>query len=296
MKNKFLIVLLFLCSNLLMINAQKMNVATYNIRNANAGDVANGNGWEQRCPVVCKLIQFHDFDIFGSQEVLKSQRDDMLNAMPEYASIGVGRDDGKEKGEFEPIFYKKELFSLLKSGDFWLSTVTDRPNIGWDAALPRICTWGKFKIKKNGKSFWLFNLHMDHIGVVARSESAKLILQRIKTMCGSNPVILMGDFNVDQRNEAYLLLNSSGVLKDVYDKAPIKYALNGTFNSFNPNLLSDERIDHIFVSAHFRASRYGILTDTYRVKINDVPIEKSSNYPQVRMPSDHFPVLSTLEF
>ena len=292
MKNKILIVLLAISCNLFMMNAQRINVATYNIRNANNHDVENGNGWAQRCPVVCKLIQFHDFDIFGSQEVLKSQLDDMLTAMPEYASIGVGRDDGKDKGEFEPILYKKDRFSLLNSGDFWLSTITDRPNKGWDAALPRICTWGKFKMKKNGKSFWLFNLHMDHIGVVARTESAKLVLERIKTMCGSEPVILMGDFNVDQHNEAYLLLNNSGVMKDVYDTAKIRYALNGTFNGFKPNTVTDKRIDHIFVSKHFKAIRYGILTDTYRIDTKEV----SQDCSQIRMPSDHFPVMTTLEF
>lgn len=292
MKNKIIIVLVAVSCNLFMINAQKMNVATYNLRNANAGDVANGNGWEQRYPVVCKLIQFHDFDIFGSQEVLKRQLDDMLNVMTEYASIGVGRDDGKDKGEFEPIFYKKDLFSIQKSGDFWLSTVTDKPNIGWDAAYPRICTWGKFKMKKNGKSFWVFNLHMDHIGVVARSESAKLVLERIKTKCGSDPVILMGDFNVDQHHEAYLLLNNSGVMKDVYDTAKIRYALTGTFNDFKPNRVIDERIDHIFVSSHFKAIRYGILTDTYRIGTEELPQDCS----QIRMPSDHFPVMTTLEF
>jgi endonuclease/exonuclease/phosphatase family metal-dependent hydrolase len=297
MKNK--IIILAICSNLLLLNAQQINVSTYNIRNDNAGDVANGNGWKQRCPIVCNLIQFHDFDIFGSQEVLKSQLDDLLKAMPEYASIGVGRDDGKEKGEFEPVFYKKDKFKLIDTGDFWLSTITNKPNKGWDAALPRICTWGKFNMKENGMTFWLFNLHMDHIGVVARSESAKLVLERIKTMCGNDAVILMGDFNVDQHNEAYLLLNNSGKLKDIYDKATIKYALNGTFNAFNSNSMTHERIDHIFVSEHFKVCRYGILTDSYRsiIKEGDNSTEATlQNKYQVRMPSDHFPVMGRLKF
>jgi len=304
MKHKILLILIVICCNALIINAQRINVATYNIRNANAGDVTRGNGWKQRCPVVTQLIQFHDFDIFGSQEVFKSQLDDMLNAMPEYDYIGVGRDDGKEKGEYSPVLYKKSKFKLLDSGHFWMSQVTDRPNKGWDAALPRICCWGKFKMKEGGKSFWLFNLHMDHIGVVARSESAKLILERIKSMCGKDPVILMGDFNVDQHNEAYLLLNSSGVMKDVYDITGLKYALNGTFNNFDPNLITDKRIDHIFVSKHFKAVKYGVLTDSYRSNVREDSVVRSTNFPkevslkssEARMPSDHFPVLTTLEF
>lgn len=304
MRRKNLVIVLTICFTSLMLNAQRINVATFNIRNSNPGDVAKGNGWDQRCPVVCQLIQFHEFDIFGTQEVKKNQLDDMLKAMPEYAYIGVGRDDGKDKGEFEPIMYRKDRFALLKSGDFWLSTITDRPNKGWDAMFPRICTWGEFKLKDGGKRFWLFNLHMDHKGVVARSESAKLVLERIKTMCGNDPVILMGDFNVDQHNEAYLLLNTSGIMKDVYDNAEMKYALNGTFNNFNPNLITNTRIDHIFVSKQFKPLRYGILTDSYRSNIEKDSVIRSSNFPQevslnssqARMPSDHFPVLTTLEF
>src|SRR5690606_25677259 len=125
-------------NNVLITYAQQINVASYNIRNDNRGDEKNGNGWKQRAPVVCQLIQFHDFDIFGSQEVLKGQLDDMLNALSEYDYIGVGRDNGKDKGEFSPIFYKRNKFNLQDFGTFWLSEKTDYPNKGWDAALPRI--------------------------------------------------------------------------------------------------------------------------------------------------------------
>ena len=169
----------------LNITAQCLKVATYNIRNENSGDVSNGNGWIKRCPVICNLIQFHDFDIFGAQEVLHGQLLNMLSALPEYNYIGVGRDDGKEKGEYAPIFYKTEKFKLLKSGHYWMSTVTDTPNKGWDAVLPRICTWGKFLDKKSGFIFWFFNLHMDHIGVEARKHSAELVLKTIQEKCGT---------------------------------------------------------------------------------------------------------------
>ena len=300
------IILFFLLTlnNVLITYAQQINVASYNIRNDNRGDEKNGNGWKQRAPVVCQLIQFHDFDIFGSQEVLKGQLDDMLNALPEYDYIGVGRDNGKDKGEFSPKFYKRNKFNLQDFGTFWLSEKTDYPNKGWDAALPRICTWGKFEIKEGCKSFWLFNLHFDHIGVIARQESAKLVLDRIQSMCNGEPVILMGDFNVDQFNEAYLLLNTAGLLKDVYTTAEINYAMNGTFNNFDPNLVTEKRIDHIFVTDHFKVNRYGVLTDTYRARTDNQQIISSSNFPaeatliqsQARLPSDHFPVLTTLVF
>ena len=243
--------------------AQELTVATYNIRNANRGDAERGNGWERRGPWVCRLIEFHGFDIFGSQEVLDGQLHDMLAQLPDYDYIGVGRDDGKTQGEYAPIFYKKERFRLLDDGHFWLSEITDRPNKGWDAALPRICTWGHFLDLQTKRRFWFFNLHMDHIGVQAREESAKLVVAKIREMCKPKEfVILTGDFNVDQNNHIYTTFVSSGILADSYETAGRRYAPNGTFNSFNPSLKTDSRIDHIFVTPSVRVHDYGVLTDT----------------------------------
>jgi endonuclease/exonuclease/phosphatase family metal-dependent hydrolase len=205
--------------------------------------------------------------------------DDLLAVLPGYGHISAGRDDGKAKGEASPIFYKTSRFEVLKSGHFWLSEQPDRPSKGWDAALNRICTWGQFKDKESGKAFWFFNLHMDHVGVVARAESAKLVLAKIKEICGAEPVILTGDFNVDQRNESYTLIAESGLLRCAYETAVVRYAHSGTFNAFNTQVTSDSRIDHIFVSKDFTVERYGILTDTY------VPQEGPP-----RLPSDHYPV------
>ena len=303
---KIILNLLFvsLIFSTLSLNAQRLKVATYNIRYENPGDISNGNGWKERCPVICNLVQFHDFDIFGAQEVLHGQLEDMLNGLPGYNYLGVGRDDGKEEGEYAPIFYKKDKFDLLQSGHFWLSTITDRPNKGWDAVLPRICTWGKFHDKKNGFSFWFFNLHMDHIGVEARKQSARLVLKTIKEKCGNDPVILTGDFNVDQHNESYALVNTSCILKDSYELTKIRYALNGTFNNFEPDLKTESRIDHIFVTTNFKVLRYGVLTDSYRSKVKngkkiksvDFSKEVSLQQYQVRLPSDHYPVEIELDY
>jgi len=285
--------------------AQSLVVATYNVRNENQGDVVKGNGWKQRCPVITQLIRFNDFDVFGSQEVLYGQLQDMLDQLPEYNYIGVGRTDGKEKGEYSPIFYKRDKFLLEKSGTFWLSETESKPSVGWDAALPRICTWGKFKIKDSGEIFWFFNLHMDHIGVKARLESSKQVLAKIRAFCGDEPVILTGDFNVDQTSDGYKLLCESGLLLDSYEAAQIRYALNGTFNDFDPTLKTDSRIDHVYVSKGFKVMRYGVLTDTYRVEADSSNAEiKSSNFPKEvslqkfipRTPSDHFPVKVQLNF
>jgi endonuclease/exonuclease/phosphatase family metal-dependent hydrolase len=286
------------------LNAQQFRVATYNLRYANHGDSLHGNGWGQRYPVIAGLIRFHDFDIFGTQEGLYHQLNDLKDSLPGYTYIGIGRDDGINGGEHSAIFYKTQKFSLLKKGDFWLSTVTDKPNKGWDAVLPRICSWGKFKENKTGFVFFFFNLHMDHIGVVARAESAKLVLAKIKEMAGKTPVILTGDFNVDQTSEPYHLLNESGVLKDSYDLSSFRYALNGTFNNFKTDRKTSSRIVHIFLSKGFTVSRYGILTDSYRSANADTAASASANFPKevslakftAREPSDHFPVMAEIEY
>lgn len=303
MKN-FLYTLLLLLLSVHLLEAQQLKVASYNVRYDNQGDADNGNGWQQRLPVLTQLILFHDFDIFGSQEVLHHQLTDMLGALSPYAYIGVGRDDGKTKGEYAPIFYKKDKFKVLQSGHFWLSTETDHPNKGWDAVLPRICTWGEFQEKDSKLKFYFFNLHMDHVGVKARQESAKLVLAKIKEMCGGEPVILTGDFNVDQSHKSYALLANSGILEDSYETTQFRYAPNGTFNNFNTNLKTDSRIDHVFVSPLFRVVKYGVLTDTYRsAKANSQTVQ-SENFPKevslqeytARTPSDHFPVVVELEY
>lgn len=281
-----------------------INIATYNLRYANHGDSLHGNGWGQRLPVISQLIRFHDFDIFGTQEGLYQQLEGLKDNLPGYAYIGIGREDGKQAGEHSAIFYKTGKFRLLDKGDFWLSTITDRPNKGWDAVLPRICSWGKFEVIETGFVFYFFNLHMDHVGVQARAESAKLILAKIKTFPPQTPVILTGDFNVDQTNESYALVNNSGILKDSYALSPLKYTQNGTFNNFKTDNKTESRIDHIFVGHAFNVLRYGILTDTYRIKKEDVVAEKSGDLPSevspttfvAKTPSDHFPVMVQVQY
>lgn len=279
MKTKILSLLALLCI-CGWSNAQELTVASYNIRYNNADDIKNGNGWQKRLPHLSRLIQYHDFDIFGSQEGLYDQLQDLKRELPEFDYIGIGRDDGEQAGEHSAIFYKRDKFDLLKSGNFWLSEDTTKPNMGWDAVCIRICTWGEFQEKSSGKKFYFFNLHADHVGIEAQKEGAKLILSKIKEMTNGEPVILTGDFNVDQANESYILLNTSGILKDPYDLSPVKYVNNGTFNAFNLNRKTEARIDHIFLTSHFGVKRYGILTDIYW-----------DNDGTPRIPSDHYPIV-----
>lgn len=281
-------------------------VGTYNIRYDNPGDAERGDAWAQRAPVIGGLIRFHGFDVLGTQEGLFHQLQDLQRLLPEYAYTGRGRDDGGEQGEHAAIFYKREKFALLADGNFWLSETPETPGSkGWDAVLPRVCTWAKLKPVAGGRTFIVFNVHFDHRGVKARLESARLILARIREIAGEVPTILMGDFNVDQNTESYRGLVASGELTDAFEVAPIRYALNGTANAFNPHGKTESRIDHVFLSKHFRPIRYGVLTDTYRGPApEDMGETKSGNFPsevrfrafQARLPSDHYPVLVEVEF
>ena len=269
----------------------KFVLATYNIRFEGQGDYDNGNGWSTRRDYVSQLIRFHGFDIFGTQEGLHNQLEDLKDRLPGFDYIGVGREDGKEAGEFAAIFYRTEMFELLDHGDFWLSTVTDRPNVGWDAALPRVCTWGKFRMKESGFTFIYYNLHMDHIGKVARREAAKLVMARITQMTdgGKKLAVLTGDFNVPQTDELYSLFTESGVLKDCYASAQVRFAENGTYNGFDYHFHTANRIDHILVTPATIVDAYAILTDGRWQK-------DSNGVMSRRNLSDHYPVFARIHF
>lgn len=305
MKLKNLLLLAF--AAILFCNCQSyrptvFSVASYNLRNANGSDSAQGNGWGQRYPVIAKMVQYHDFDIFGTQECFRHQLRDMKEALLGYEFIGAGREDGKEKGEHAAIFYRTDKFELIEKGDFWLSETPNIPSKGWDAVLPRICSWGHFKCKDTGFEFLFFNLHMDHIGKKARVESAFLVQKKMQELGTKLPAILTGDFNVDQSHQSYDAFVSKGVLCDSYEKSDFRYATNGTFNSFDPNNFTESRIDHIFVSPVFHVKKYGVLTDTYwnmkgtGEKVKDCLEEITNKVYQARIPSDHFPVKVELVF
>lgn len=275
-----------------------LQVGTYNIRNDNRGDSLKGNGWGQRLPIIAQQILFHDLEIFGTQEGKYNQLEQMKALLPGYEYIGAGRDDGIHAGEHSAIFYKTEVFDLLDHGDFWLSPTPDVPSKGWDAALNRICTWGHFRVKETRQELYYMSLHMDHIGVQARMESAKLVVDKIKEICGGKPVVLTGDFNVDQNNPIYNVFTGSGILSDSYEICEIRYALDGTANGFDPNSFTTSRIDHVFVTPGTRVIRYGVLTDTYRTMTPEAQKYENGNFPKeisfqaykARTPSDHFPL------
>lgn len=298
--NKTITFLIFVLLILpLFAEEAQFNIATYNIRQKNQDDIKRGDGWENRGDIIAKLIRFHEFDIFGTQEGFKDQLEDLKALLPGFEYTGVARDDGKEMGEYSAIFFNTDIFELVDHDDFWLSETPEKPGLGWDAACVRICSWGKFLHKPSGKSFRFYNLHLDHVGEKAREESCKLVLEKIRETGDDLPTFLSGDFNVDQHNEIYKILTSSNLLKDSFDSADFVYALNGTFNGFQTDGFTDSRIDHIFVTDDIKVQKYGVLTDTYRTPVSiketlettAAPSEISITSYKARNPSDHYPVV-----
>ena len=272
---KRIILALFVCICIQSAFAQKNTpviVATYNIRYNNSHDSLNA--WPNRKENVKALIRFHEFDIFGTQEGLIDQIKG-ISELEAYARTGHGRDDGKEAGEHSAIFYKKDRFKLLDSGDFWLSETPEKPGKGWDAkCCNRICSWGKFQDLQTKKTFYFFSVHFDHQGIVARKESGKLLVKKIQEIAKNAPVICVGDFNSTPETEQIQTMQT--ILNDSYKvtEAP-PYGPVGTFNSFRFTAPMKNRIDYIFVSKGIKVLKYGVLTDA-----------KDQRYP-----SDHQPVM-----
>ena len=278
MIRKLLGTFLFFMVFIVAASAQTYIVGTFNLRYAHPGD--QGNMWTQREPVVAALIRFHQFDILGTQEGLIGMLNDLSGALPEYARYGIGRDDGKAAGEHSAIFYKKDKFQVLDSGDFWLSETPDKPSLGWDATCcNRICSWVKLQDKQNGQSFYVFNTHYDYQKDLARNESSKLILKKIKAIAGSKAlVVFMGDLNGDNQSSWYKRLEEAPGLEDTYKLATHPYAFNPSYQNYGKKIEKDGLIDHIFVSPDFTVLRWGVLSDTYHGKY----------------PSDHFPLLTEI--
>lgn len=271
-----LLLLLFISPAIsLAQDSNSINLLSYNIRYDNPRDTVNA--WERRKDEIAGMVKFHQIHLFGVQEALPHQLKDLKDLLPGFDWVGVGRDDGKNKGEFSAIFYQPAFFDLQESGTFWLSETPEEPSKAWDAALPRICTWAKMEIKDSGNSFYIFNTHFDHVGEQARINSAKLIMGKIAEMAAGEPVVLMGDFNVQPGSEVYQTITEDTPLKDAMSvSASGHYGAEGSYNGFNFQEIPKRRIDFIFVNDQVDVVRHGILTDSYDLKY----------------PSDHLPVLT----
>lgn len=270
--SRFVICAFLFCTYTL--DAQPVSVMTYNIRLDTPADGINQ--WGKRKEKVFDLLEKYDPDIFGVQEAIYHQLKHITDNLPQYEFVGVGRDDGKLKGEFSPILYKKDRFEILEQNTFWLSETPEVPGSKhWDAAITRVATWARFKDKQSGSIFLVINTHFDHIGKEARTKSAALIKSKAAEIAGGLPVIITGDFNCTRDEPPYqTMVQKSGLI--LIDPAPENPP--GTFCNFAVNVQECRAIDYIFHSEKWKAEDYQVISD------ND-----GKNYP-----SDHLPVMVKL--
>ncbi len=269
---------LFLSLFFVKAYSQNYKVMTYNIRYDNSWDTINH--WNLRKKKIVQQISFYKPDILGVQEALHQQTVFLKENLKDYGFIGVGREDGKTKGEYAPIFYHKNKWKLLKQDTFWLSKTPSKISVGWDAALERICTYALLEEKKTGKKIWVFNTHFDHQGIVARKESAKLLLDKIHNLnLEKYPLILMGDFNStpDSAPIQELSSNLDWKLKEIPE---LLFGPQATYNDFNMTKIPDVWIDYIFTQ-FLKVHSYAHLDH----RLNNT-----------RYISDHFPVFVTFSF
>lgn len=260
-----------------------LRVMTFNIRFANTND--GYNFWDNRKDIVKSVIQYHEADVVGLQEAMRSQLDDLSNMLPGYVWFGVCRTDGfttpDPDNEFSAILYNEQRLERLDGATFWLSETPDvAGSQSWDAALPRIVTWAKFRDKRSDEEFFHFNTHFDHVGVTARAESAKLILARIEQIAGDAPVVLTGDFNCEPTDMPYRVLTEKADANSLQDalfvsKMPHHGPLS-TWSGFSFPGVPGRRIDYIFVNENVAVLKHAILSESW----------------SGRFPSDHLPVVS----
>lgn len=253
---------------------QPLSVMTYNLRLDVASDSANA--WPHRRDFLAGQVAFHAPDILGTQEGLPTQIEWLDRHLLHYDRIGEGREGG-HRGEYSAIFYNRHRFTVRESGTFWLSETPDTVSTGWDAALPRIVTWGRFAERSGDREFYAFNTHFDHRGEEARLRSAELILRMIDSLnAGGLPFVLTGDFNLEPESPPLRLLAER--LTDAYAKAPVRLGPAGTFTGFAYDEPAVRRIDYVFTGPGVEVRRAATLTDAI----------------DGRFPSDHFPVLAGL--
>jgi len=242
-----------------------ITVMSYNIRNSGGED--GTNSWQYRYPASAMMIDDLKPDAIGIQEALPDQVGYLKEVLKkQYSQVGVGRDDGKKKGEFMLVLYNKKTTKLLKWGTFWLSETPDEPSKGWDAACRRTATWTLLKDKKSGKRYFFVDTHLDHRGTEARKNGLQLIMDRIASINPEGlPLVLAGDFNMTI---------------DDPSMAPVKAAMNGAretamktdaSHTFHGWGRTAKAIDYVWYKGFSSCPEYETVTKSYldRAYISD---------------------------
>lgn len=252
-----------------------LNVMSFNIRYDNPDDSLNN--WQYRKDVAAKTIKNQNADIVGTQEVLVNQLNDLKSRLPEYNAIGVGREDGIEKGEYSAILYKKDRFKEIKSGYFWLSETPEvAGSKGWDGACERIATWAILEDISSKKQLFFINTHLDHVGKIARQEGVTLLLSRANALANGLPIIMTGDFNATPESDVIKHVtdvNSPEHLIHSKDIAVEKSGTDWTFHGFGKVPMERrEFIDYVFVSKGIKVAKHSVLPE----KLDDTFISDHS--------------------
>lgn len=260
----------------------ELNVMSYNIRYDNPEDSLNN--WQYRKDAAAKIIKINDIDIVGTQEVLHSQLVDLQERLPEYTAIGVGRQDGKEQGEYSALFYKKDRFTEVSSGYFWLSETPEvAGSKGWDGACERIATWAILKDKETRKEVFAINTHLDHVGKIARKEGVTLLLTKAAELSRGLPIIMTGDFNATPDSDVIKHVTNTSLKEHLTNAKTIAKEFSGTewtFHDFGKIPLDKRNyIDYIFVSNNIETDKFEVLPE----KLDEVFL------------SDHVPVVAKLK-
>lgn len=253
-----------------------LKVMTFNIRYGTAND--GENHWDKRKEFLVDVIRTEAPDVLGVQEALYAQIAYILEALPEYSMVGVGRDDGIRKGEYSAILYRRARLSLSRSDTFWFSDTPDRvASTSWGNSITRICTWAQLTTP-DGRPLYVYNLHLDHQSQPSREKSVALLRRRIEARDPKAPVIVTGDFNAGEKNPAVTAMLDGHILRDTFRVAHADASPVGTFTGFTMGQVQGEKIDYIFVTQEWQ--------------VVDAAIVRTSRGD--RYPSDHFPVTATL--
>ena len=265
-----------LLPQLLSAQASELKVMSYNIRLSTAKD--GTNSWMYRCGATLEMLRDQKPDVFGLQEAMEDQVRFLNEFTEDYDGVGVGRDNGKKKGEFMAIFWNRKTVKLLDWGTFWLSETPGKPSKGWDAKHNRTATWALMKDKASGKRFYVVNTHLDHVGVEARKNGLKLIAERIRTInTKALPVILMGDFNM--KPAAPELKELDPFMKSARTEASVTDS-HQTFNNWG-KAKQDMIIDYIYFSGFTSCPEYQTVTKKYSDR---------------KFISDHYPIFARFIF
>lgn len=239
----------------------EVEVMSFNMRYDNPADSLDN--WRYRKEMVARNVAEHGIDICGTQELLIHQLNDLKALLPQYEAVGIAREDGIEKGEHSAIFFLRDRFTLVDSGNFWLSETPETVGSkGWDGACERIATWAILR-EKGGQELFFINTHLDHVGIVARREGISLLLERIAALKGDRPVIATGDYNSTPDSDVVAHVLADGTLRSAHLAAAEVTGTPWTFFDFG-RLPEQERemIDYIFVSPEWQVSRFEVLPAT----------------------------------